>query len=422
MMRITDIMKNNSLVSNIGRHQYEMDKVQNQLATGQRIRRPGDDPAAATNQMFYRTRVDELGQFENNIEDGYARLMLMDGELDRVGSTFQRVRQLTIQASNGIYQGDDAFELKNAIAREIDQHLRSLIDIANGRDAVGRPMFGGDVVERLPFEPIVSNIRGGKGIELDNMIIGVEYRGNIGQQLREVERSQYVDVNLPGNRVFWGTNMTVTGSVDNAGYRAATDQVFKVDGQSIRVAAGDTVDDIIDKINNANLEVKASKVGQDFVSLHTTNPHQIWLEDIDGGTVLRDIGLVNPEKADPPNNFSETARVSGLSVFDVLIKLRNDLIAGDQLEISGRDLGNLDESLNNILRFRAEIGARQNRMEEHRKRVSWDNMYMQELLAKSEGIDVPESIVNLKYLEAVHQYALNVGGRLMRPTLMDFLK
>ncbi|MCE9600213.1 MAG: flagellar hook-associated protein 3 [Spirochaetia bacterium] len=421
-MRITDIMKNTNLVGNISRHQYEMDKVENQLATGQRIRKPSDDPAAATNQMFFRTRVEELEQFENNIDDGYSRLMLMDGELDRVGSIFQRVRVLAVQASNGIYQGDNAFELKNAMAKEIDQHLRSLIEIANGRDAVGRPMFGGDVVERSPFEPIISNIRGGKGIELENMIVGVEYRGNIGQQLREVERSQYVDVNLPGNKVFWGTNMTLTGSVDNSGYRASTDQVFKIDGQTVRVAAGDTIDDIMDKINHANVELKAAKIGQDFISLHTTNPHQIWLEDVDGGTVLRDIGLINPEKSDPPNNYAETARQSGLSVFDTLIKLRNDMVAGDQLEISGRDLGNLDESLNNILRYRAEVGARQNRMDEHQKRVTWDQVYMKELLAKSEGVDMPEAIVNLKYLEAVHSYALNVGAKIMKPTLMDFIR
>ena len=372
--------------------------------------------------MYFRTRVEELEQFETNINDGMARLNLMDGELDRVGSIFQRVRVLAVQASNGIYQGDDGFELKNAIAKEIDQHLRALIDIGNGRDSTGRPLFGGHVTGRPPFEPIQSNIRGLRGIELANQIINVEYRGDIGKQLREVERDQYIDVNVAGNRVFWGTNMTVTGSVPNSGYVATSDQAFSVDGVEIRVAAGDTVDDIIDKINNASLEVKASKIGQDYISLHTTTPHQIWLEDIEGGTVLRDIGLVNPDKPGPPNNYSETARVSGLSVFDVLIKFRNDLLAADQLEISGRDLGNLDEALNNVLRYRSEIGARQNRLEEHTKRTSWDKMYMTELLAKSEGIDIPETIMNLKWLESVNQYALNIGARIIRPTLMDFLR
>lgn len=422
MMRITNIMRNDNLVRTLGRQQSDMDKVQQQLATGQRINRPGDDPSGATNQMFFRTRVDELGRFEGNIDDARSRLNMMDGELDRVSSIMQRVRVLAVQASNGIYQGDNGFELKNAIAREIDQHLRSLIDIANGRDAVGQPLFGGHVVERQPFEPVQSNIRGLKGIEIENQIINVEYRGDIGQQLREVERSEYISVNLPGNKVFWGTNVTVTGSVDNSGYIATTDQVFKVDGVEIRVAAGDTINDVIDKINSANLEVKASKIGQDNISLHTTSPHEIWLEDVEGGTVLRDIGLVNPEKGDPPNNFAETARVSGLSVFDVLIKFRNDLLASDQLEVSGRDLGNLDESMNNILRYRAEIGARVNRVEEHQKRVAWDKGYMQEMLANSEGVDVPEAIINLKWLESVNAYAMNVGARIIRSTLMDFLR
>ncbi|MBI3394370.1 MAG: flagellar hook-associated protein 3 [Spirochaetia bacterium] len=421
-MRITDIMKNNSLVRNLDRHQSELDKVQNQLSTGLRITRPGDDPAAATAQMLFRTRVDELGRFESNVDDAKSRLNMMDGELDRVGSIMQRVRVLAVQASNGIYQGDNGFELKNAIAKEIDQHLRSMIDIANGRDAVGNPLFGGHVVERPPFEPVQSNIRGLKGIELENQIINVEYRGDIGTQLREVERGEYVAVNLPGNKVFWGTNMTITGSVDNSGYSATTDQSFKIDGTEIRIAAGDTINDIIDKINHANIEVKASKIGQENISLHSTTPHEIWMEDVEGGTVLRDIGLINPEKADPPNNYSETARVSGLSVFDALIKFRNDLLAGDQLEISGRDLGNLDESLNNVLRYRAELGARENRIEEHAKRIAWDKSYMTELLANNEGIDVPETVINLKWLESVHQYALNVGARTIKPTLMDFLR
>lgn len=422
MMRITNIMQNNTLIRNLNRQQYEMDRVNYQLATGQKIRQPSDDPASATDQMLLRTRVSELDQFEQNIYDGRSRMNLMDGELDRVSSIFQRVRVLAVQASNGIYQGDNGFELKNAIAKEIDQHLRALIDIGNGRDAVGKPLFGGHVIERPPFEPVQSNIRGLKGIELKNQIISVEYRGDIGRHLREVERDQYIDVNLPGSRVMWGTNMTITGSVDNSGYTATTDQSFRIDGAEIRVAAGDTIDDIIEKINNASLEISASKIGQDFLSLHTTTPHKIWLEDIGGGTVLRDIGLVNPDKAQPPNNYSPTARVSGLNIFDVLIKFRNDLLSADQLEISGRDLGNLDEALNNVLRYRAEIGARQNRLDEHLKRVTLDKTNMTELLAKNEGIDVAETIMNLKWLEAVHSYALNVGSRIIKPSLMDFLR
>ncbi len=422
MMRVTDLMKTNSLVRNLNRQQYEMDKVQNQLATGQKIEKPSDDPGVATNQMFFRSRLKELGQFGENVYNSADRLKLMDGELARVTDILQRIRELTVQASNGIYQGDDGFELKEAIASEVDQHLRALIEIANGRDAVRRPLFGGHVVEQEPFRVIHATVPGLKGLENQEQIVRVEYRGDIGSQMREVERDQYIDVNIPGNRVFWGTNMTVTGGVDTSEYVSTADQSFKIDGTEIRVAAGDTVNDIIDKINRSGIEVKASRIGQDFLSLHTTTPHQIWLEDAEGGTVLRDLGLVNPSETEPPANYAADARGSGMSLFDVVIKLRNDLMAADQLEISGRDLGNLDEALDNVLRYRSQVGARENRLEEHDKRIAWDKTYMTELLSKSEGIDVPETIMNMKWLESVHQYALNVGSRIIRPTLMDFLR
>lgn len=53
MMRITNMMQNNSLIHNLNRHQLNMDETQNQLSTGQRIRLPSDEPGRATNQMFF---------------------------------------------------------------------------------------------------------------------------------------------------------------------------------------------------------------------------------------------------------------------------------------------------------------------------------------------------------------------------------
>ncbi len=422
MERITGIIQNYNIIKHIHNQKQMMSQMENQLATGQKIMRPADDPAIATNQMYFRNRLSELQQFEKNIDESLERMNLIDGKISNVTEILQRVRVLAVQASNGIYKGDNGFELKNAIASEIDQHLRALIDIANSTDAIGRYLFGGFTVERKPFEPIVADIETPEGIELENQIVGVEYRGDIGKRLIEIEEGQYIDVNFPGNKVFFGTNMTITGTVDTSGYVATSNQKFKIDGVEISVEVGDTVDEIIDKINKAGLELRASKVGQDNISLHTITPHQIWLEDIEGGTVLQDLGLIDPEQSQPPNNYSPTARISGLSLFDVIIKFRNDLLKTDQLEISGQDLGNIDVALENILRYRAEAGARQNRLEDQQKKVSWDKMFSQELLAKNEGIDYPETIMNLKWVENVFNYSLNVGSRIIRSTLLDFLR
>ncbi len=422
MIRTTDIMRNSGVLKNIQRHQYEMDKTQNQLSTGQKISKPSDNPGAATNLMYFRTRVSELDQFGNNINYAKDRLNHIDGNLASATEIMQRIRELTVQAANGIYQGDNGFELKKVIAEEIDQHLRQLIELANGKDASGRPLFGGFVTENNPFEVIQSSLPGLKGLDLPAQITSVQYQGDTGQRLTETDRGQYIDVNVPGNKAFWGTNMTVTGAVDTSGYRATTDQSFKINGTEIRVTAGDTVNDVIDKINSSGLELRASRIGQDYLSLHTTSPHQIWLEDSEGGTVLRDLGLVNGMDSRPPNNYAETASVSGMSLFDVVIKLRNDLYSADQLEIGGRDLGLIDETMENLLRHRSDAGARISRLEEAEKKTAWDQAYTTELLSKTEGVDFAETIMNLKWQETVHQYALNTGSRVIRQTLLDFLR
>ncbi len=421
-MRITNQISNNTLVNTLARHQSQLDETQNQLGTGLKMSRPSDDPSAATNNMYFRSRVHELDQFMKNTTEGKSRLQQVDGQLERVTEILQRVRVLTVQASNGIYQGDKGFELEVAIGKEINELLKATVDIANTRDATGRYLFGGHTIDRPPFEAMEAKMKGLKGIEVQDQIIGVEYRGDIGDQLRELERGEYMGVNVAGNKAFWGTNMSITANKDSSTYASTSDQKFKIDGVEISVAVGDSLDDIIDKINSSPLDVKASKLGSDNITLSSTSPHQIWLEDSEGGTVLRDLGLVEVNYSEPPTNYSKEATVAGNSIFDVMIQLRNDLTAKDQERISGRDLGDIDMALENILRHRSIVGAKMNRLEEHEKRIDFDKSFMAELLAKNEAIDFPETIMNLKWLETIHQSALSVGSKVIKPTLMDFLR
>jgi flagellar hook-associated protein 3 FlgL len=421
-MRITGQMTSNSLVKNLNRHQGELDEIQTQIGTGLKIRKPSDDPGLATNQMYFRTRLHELEQFGRNLSDGKARLDQADGALSTATDILQRVRVLTVQAANGIYQGDKGFELEVAIGKEIDQHLRALIEIANSRDSTGKYIFGGHTIDKSPFEAIETKEKGLKGIYVQEQIAGVEYRGDIGEQIREIDRGEYIGVTVPGNKVFWGTNTSVTAGKDVTDYSVPSDQRIKINGVEISIAAGDKLDDIIDKINSSPLDVKATRLGNNNISLTTTTPHQMWLQDIEGGTVLKDLGLIEPTSSEPPGNFSRTATVTGLSIFDVLIQLKNDLTSKDQEKISGKDLSDIDSALENILRHRSGIGAKVNRIEHHSQRMDFDRTFMTELLAKNESVDLPEAIMNLKWLESVHNYALNIGSRIIRPTLMDFLR
>ncbi len=420
MNRITNQMINNTMNYNLQRHQSEMDRIQNSLATGKSVNMPRDNPIASTNQMLYRTRLTELDQFISNLNESKSRLDEVDTALQSTLRIFQRIRVLTVQGANGIYS---SFELKEAAATEVNQLLDEIVAIANTKGATGRSIFGGHQTgtedQPNPWVPIYQTLTAGNQ---GDAMIGVEYRGNIGTMKREVAKGEYMDVSVPGNEVFWATNQILTSNKDVAAYTAPTNQSIKIDGREINISAGDNIDIIIDKLNNAGLSMRASKGGRNNLIIESTTPHQIWMEDVGSGTVLKDLGVLNPSFPEPPNNIDPTVTIGGMSVFEMIIQLRDDLVRGDQELIGGRDLGLIDLGLENILKHIAAMGAKTNRVEELAKRTEYDKGNVTTMLANTEGIDYAETIMNFKWLENVHRYALAVGAKSIMPTLMDFLR
>jgi flagellar hook-associated protein 3 FlgL len=420
MNRITNAMLNNTMIYNLQRHQTDMDNIQDQLATGRNVRVPRDNPIAATNQMLYRSRLSEVNQYISNINESQSRLNEVDSAVQSIVNMMHRIRVLAVQGAHGIYSN---FELKEAVAAEINQLLEEIVNVANSKGSTGRSIFGGYKTgtedQPNPFVPIYMTLTAGRQ---GDAMIGVEYRGDIGGHTREVGLGNYMDVNLPGNTVFWATNQVLTSNIDASEYSATSNQVIKIDGKEILISAGDNLDIIIDKINNAGLSLSASKGGLNNLMLASTTPHQIWLEDKGSGTVLQDLGFINKSFPQPPNNIDSTVTIGGMSIFEMIIQVRDDLVRGDHELVGGRDLGLIDMGMDNLLKYLANIGAKQNRMEQAAKKSEFEKGNLTEILAKNEGIDYAETIMNYKWLESVHQYALSVGARTIRPTLMDFLR
>ena len=176
-------------------------------------------------------------------------------------------------------------------------------------------------------------------------------------------------------------------------------------------------------MNNAGLSVRASKGGRNNLILETTTPHQIWLEDVGSGTVLKDLGLINPNFPEPPNNIDPTVTIGGMSIFEMVIQLRDDLVRGDQELVGGQGPGPHRHGPRKYPEAHlAAVGAKTNRIDELAKRTEYDKGNVTTMLANTEGIDYAETIMNFKWLESVHQYALAVGARSIMPTLMDFLR
>ncbi|HEY8393309.1 MAG TPA: flagellin, partial [Thermaerobacter sp.] len=82
----------------------------------------------------------------------------------------------------------------------------------------------------------------------------------------------------------------------------------------------------------------------------------------------------------------------------------------------------LDGAIDQVLRLRAEVGAKVNRIELGLNRMTEIRIDSERLLSEVEDVDVAETVMRLSVSEAAYRAALMAGARIIQPTLMDFLR
>jgi flagellar hook-associated protein 3 FlgL len=101
--------------------------------------------------------------------------------------------------------------------------------------------------------------------------------------------------------------------------------------------------------------------------------------------------------------------------------LINALDTADYSAISGM-AQRFSENLDNVLRIRADVGARVNRLELTANRLMNDNTNFTRLMSDNENVDMTDTIMNLKNEENVYRASLAGGARIIMPSLIDFLR
>jgi flagellar hook-associated protein 3 FlgL len=146
-MRVTQSMLSNNMLRHISQSYERMGKTQEQLSTGKKISRPSDDPVVAMKGMTYRTNLTEVEQYKRNLSEAYNWMENSDAALDKASSVMQRIRELTVQASNGTLEDSQ----KEMIAKEVGQLKEHLASIANTQVA-GKYIFNGNDTTKAPVD------------------------------------------------------------------------------------------------------------------------------------------------------------------------------------------------------------------------------------------------------------------------------
>ncbi|MBI4776869.1 MAG: hypothetical protein HY788_22260 [Deltaproteobacteria bacterium] len=107
----------------LARTTSHLEKALSHLSTGLRINSAADDPSGLAISERFRTQIRGLARATQNAMDAQSMLQVAEGSLAETHNILQRMRELAVQAANGVLTGSDRLEIQ----REIDQ-LKQEID------------------------------------------------------------------------------------------------------------------------------------------------------------------------------------------------------------------------------------------------------------------------------------------------------
>jgi len=417
MQRISTDMPNTDSQFYLRRQENRLSRLQSQIASESRIQELRDDPLAASHAVRYESYLARLERFEKNTQYARDHFNVAYSYMNETLNVMQRVRELAVQGSNGTYTGEDL----KLMGVEINELLKEMVALSNSVGPDGKQLFAGDKAFTEPFRIIEGTIDGGN----ESVVVRVEYRGAGASRRTEISDRSYTDLDIGGGELFWAEKMQVFSSIDASNYRVNTAGSFFIDGAEIRVTPGDTLPAIVAKINDSSAPVKAFIDPETRgLALEGTNPHLIRAEDgAEGATVLRDLGLIRGNmENNAPNWDTARSRVSGGSVFDMFIRLRDAMYRGDQDFIGSQGIAGLDFAIGNLTTRIADIGSRQERVEMVWQRINKEIPNVTGHLVRETSVNMTDAATDLKMVDFAHKASLQTAARILPPTLLDFLR
>ncbi|MCK2002125.1 flagellar hook-associated protein FlgL [[Brevibacterium] frigoritolerans] len=194
-MRVTQSMLTNNMLSNLSSSYEKMSKLQEQVSSQKKFSKPSDNPVAAMIGMGYRTNLNQIGQYQSNIAEATNWIDSTDDAITESVSAMQRIRELTVQGSNGTYEGEQLKTITEEI-KQLKEHLITLGDTQIG----GKYIFNGQDTNVRP-----SSVKDGNG----NTVYGT---GDINL---EVFSGISLKINTDGSKIF-GDALAAGGSIDQS--------------------------------------------------------------------------------------------------------------------------------------------------------------------------------------------------------------
>jgi flagellin len=126
-VRINQNISAMAALRNLSTNNDKMTKSLDKLSSGFRINRAADDAAGLVISEGLRSQVGGLKVAMRNAQDGISVVQTAEGALTEVHSILQRMRDLTVQASNTGTNGDDALDAMQAEVTQLKDELDRIV-------------------------------------------------------------------------------------------------------------------------------------------------------------------------------------------------------------------------------------------------------------------------------------------------------
>jgi flagellin len=97
------------------------DKDMEKLSSGLRINRAGDDASGLAVSEKMRSQIRGLQMAGQNSQNGISFLQTAEGYLQETQDILQRLRELSVQASNGIYSNEDRMQIQVEVSQLVSE-------------------------------------------------------------------------------------------------------------------------------------------------------------------------------------------------------------------------------------------------------------------------------------------------------------
>ncbi|MDR2617628.1 MAG: flagellin [Treponema sp.] len=101
--------------------QNSLTKEMEKLSSGLRINRAGDDASGLAVSEKLRSQIRGLNQASTNASNGISFIQVAEGYLQETQDIVQRIRELSVQAANGIYSDEDRMYIQVEVSQLVDE-------------------------------------------------------------------------------------------------------------------------------------------------------------------------------------------------------------------------------------------------------------------------------------------------------------